>query len=72
MTNSYWLSPVGEKDDFGQPIGDVIYDAKTRMGPWALMSQRSWVNYAFSPLLGTGYGQRYEKQEDGRWLKTAG
>ena len=66
----YWLSPVGEKDDFGSPIDDIMYDAKSTMGPWGLMSPKSFRQYGVG--LGTGLGQKYEKQADGKWLKTDG
>lgn len=71
MKKSYWLSPVGAADDFGSPIDTVIIDGKTRMGPWALMTPDSFEKFGTGKL-GTGYGQKYEKQEDGKWLKIEG
>jgi len=68
----YWLSPVGDVDDFGDKITDTIYDAPTRGGPWALMTQQSWAVHARSMKLGTGMGQRFRKQKDGKWLKVEG
>lgn len=67
----YWLSPVGAVDDFGLKITDTIYDGKTTLGPWALMSQASWNQYGIGRV-GLGYGQKYKKQSDGRWLKVEG
>jgi hypothetical protein len=67
----YWVSPVGEVDDFGFPIKDEIIDAVTRYGPWALMSPESWMRNGNGEL-GTGRGQRYKKQADGKWLKVEG
>lgn len=67
---TYWLSPVGETDDFNNPIEDVIIDGRTVMGPWALMTPAAHRKYGVG--LGTGKGQRYEKQADGKWLKTDG
>jgi hypothetical protein len=67
----YWVSPVGERDDFGSKVGSVIYDGKTRMGPWALMTSASWLAYGIGKT-GLGCAQRYEKQPDGKWLKTEG
>jgi hypothetical protein len=67
----YWLSAVGEVDDFGDKITDTIIDGATNMGPWALMTPRSF-RYNGLNRLGEGYGQKYEKQEDGRWLKVEG
>lgn len=69
----YWLSPVGEQDDFNRQIGDVVIDGKTRHGPWALMSEESWViETGTGGKLGLGLGQKYAHQPDGRWLKVEG
>lgn len=74
----YWQGPVGPKaadgsqlDDFDQPITDEFIDGKTVMGPWGNMSPKSWARHGVGRL-GTGYGQRYKKQSDGRWLKVEG
>lgn len=67
----YWLGHVGQADDFNSAIGDEIIDGKTRQGPWALMTPSSWRLHGIGKL-GTGYGQRYQKQADGRWLKVEG
>lgn len=71
-TPKYWLSPVGEFDDFGKPIENVIYDAATIYGPWALMNPNSWEKHRRTKTLGMGFGQKYERQVDGRWLKVEG
>jgi hypothetical protein len=72
----YWLSPLGGYDDFGQPYtltkGGIMYDAKTSKGPWANMTHESWLNHRATEKLGTGFGQKYERQADGRWLKIEG
>lgn len=69
----YWMGDVGEKDDFGHTIRDEIIDAPTRpRGSWALMAPQSWRAHRVTTKLGTGYGQRYKKQADGRWLKVEG
>lgn len=73
----YWLSPLGKEDDFGQPYGTkpgaVMIDGKTmsRFGQWANMTPHSWEVYGCG-WLGTGFGQKYELQADGRWLKVEG
>lgn len=70
--NRYWLSPVPAEDDFNDPIiGDTIYDARTVYGPWALMTPASFSLHT-DGRLGTGYGQRYVRQADGRWLCVEG
>ncbi|RPH74004.1 hypothetical protein EHM76_04350 [bacterium] len=58
-------------DDFGVQYKNVMIDGKTTRGPWANMTEESWKTYGIG-LLGTGCGQKYEKQPDGRWLKVEG
>jgi hypothetical protein len=67
----YWLSPLGDKDDFGQPIEREFIDGKTILGPWAIMTPTSYRTYGIGRL-GQGFGQRYEKRADGKWLKVEG
>lgn len=67
----YWLSPVDKNDDFGDTIKDVMIDGKTKQGPWGLMTPASWAKHGVGKL-GTGYGQKYQKQTDGKWLKVEG
>jgi hypothetical protein len=72
MVNKYWMgSSIKANDDFGNPVKDVFVDGKTKMGPWAIMSPESWRIYGVGSY-GTGYGQRYCKTHDGRWLKVEG
>ena len=67
----YWSGHVGKSDDFGDIIENVIIDGKTKFGPWGLMTLKSWKKYGVDRL-GTGFGQKYEKQPDGKWLKIEG
>ncbi len=67
----YWTGPLGDKDDFDDPYRDVMYDGKTKMGPWANMTAASWEKYGVG-CTGTGFAQKYAKQPDGRWLKVEG
>jgi hypothetical protein len=67
----YWHGDLGQTDNFGKPYKDVMYDARTNRGPWANMSEASWRVHGCG-FLGTGNGQKYKKQEDGRWLKVEG
>ena len=71
VREKYWVGSVEDTDDFGERITDVFYDAATLMGPWAIMSPRSFHTHGYGRV-GTGMGQKYEKQADGRWLKTEG
>ena len=70
----YWAGKIGPTDDFGGEITDTFYDAKTMRGPWAIMNPASFARHRITRdgSLGMGLGQKYEKQEDGRWLKTGG
>lgn len=66
----HWLSPVGELDDFGNPIHDQFVDGQTRIGGWAIMSPDC--HRALGVGLGLGLGQLYTRQSDGTWLRTEG
>jgi len=68
----YWTGDIGPGDDFGMPIHDEFIDAPTVSGPWAIMNPQSWKQNRMYHKLGTGYGQRYKKQADGKWLKVEG
>jgi hypothetical protein len=67
----YWLGSLGEQDDFGVQYKDVMIDGATRMGPWANMTEESFAVYGTGKL-GLGFGQKYVKQENGKWLKVEG
>ena len=49
----------------------TFYDARTLNGRWATLCPYCVTEHTFGRL-GAGWGQRYEKQPDGRWLKTGG
>lgn len=57
-------------DDFGVEIGSVVYDGRTKMGPWATMSEASYKKYGVG--LGTGRGQKYRRNEQGHFIKEEG
>lgn len=71
MTEVYWLGKLTKFDDFGLPYKDIMIDGRTIRGPWANMTEQSWRVHGVGRL-GTGYGQKYKKQADGRWLKIEG
>ena len=76
MREKYWMSAVPELDDFGIKIKDEFIDGKTIMGPWALMTPRSWKQYGVGKL-GTGLGQRYKLNPASNiphqtWIKVEG
>jgi hypothetical protein len=70
--NLRWLSPVGEVDDFTDPISDTMYDGMTSMpgGPWACMNQANFLQMGKG--LGEGLGQMYRLRPDGVWIKVGG
>lgn len=67
----YWTGMLKEVDDYGDRYKGVMIDGKTMEGPWANMTERSWRGHGCGRL-GTGFGQKYKKQADGRWLKIEG
>ena len=67
----FWMGEVPGFDDFGNPIEKEFVDGKTRFGPWAFMTPAAFSSNGLGRL-GTGFGQRYEKQANGRWLKVEG
>ena len=67
----YWLGDAPDKCDVGGcPITTTFVDGKTNMGPWGFMCPTCHSRHGYG--LGTGKGQVYTKQDDGRWLKTGG
>lgn len=69
----FWIGDIPETDDFGLPIDDIFIDGRTCHGPWAIMNPTSWAfRNATNGEFGVGKGQKYKKQEDGRWLKVEG
>ena len=66
----YWMGFVKSTDDFNSPIIDEFIDGKTTLGPWGFMTPESYNIYGIG--LGIGYGQKYVKQENGKWLQVEG
>lgn len=76
----YLSAEKRHSDDFGdsftQAVGEVVYDAATRgsngrHGPWATMTQRSYDMNGVGKL-GTGFGQKYVRNEHGELHKVEG
>ena len=67
----YWRGEVPRLDNMGVPIKDEFIDGKSWLGPWGLFVPESWSKVGVGRL-GTGLGQRYRKQADGKWLKVEG
>lgn len=71
----YWTGKAPAKCDIcGQRIGASFTDGKTSRGPWGIMCDPCLprASIARTNHWGTGIGQHYERQNDGRYLKTAG
>jgi len=67
----YWLAPVPAKCEIsGCEFNGVMYDAKIPGGGWANIAFETFTRLGCS--LGVGRGQKYRKQDDGRWLCVAG
>lgn len=71
----YYSAERMRADDFNVPFtnkkDEVVYDAKTKFGPWATMTQASFNMYGCGRL-GTGYGQKYVRNEAGELIKVEG
>jgi hypothetical protein len=54
----------------GEEITHAFIDGKMIIGPWAIMCP---VCHAINGVgLGTGLGQRYQKEANGEWVKVQG
>jgi hypothetical protein len=75
MVERYLSAERQDHDDFGaaftKSIGEIVYDAKTIHGPWAMMTQASYDSNGMGTL-GTGYGQKYMRDEHGHLNKVEG
>lgn len=66
-----YFTPTPERCDVcGDALRSVMYDARTTFGPWGNLCSVCFAKVGVG--LGTGLGQRYERQTDGRFLKTDG
>jgi hypothetical protein len=65
-----WLGSVNKTDDFGSIIGDIFIDGKTKYGPWAIMTPKSFEEHGVR--VEWGYGQKYVKNDEGLWIQTEG
>lgn len=53
------------------PLGPIMYDGRTRQGPWAIMSAQAWNLYGCGKL-GAGNGQMYRRAENGSYYLSEG
>ena len=52
-------------------LGAVMYDGKTKHGPWAIMGEAAWELYGCGHL-GAGFGQKYRRNEAGEFYISEG
>lgn len=71
MANKFWAgNPPKICDLCAAPLLARFIDGKTQRGPWGNMCFLCYVEHGCG--LGTGRGQQYDLQKDGRWKKTGG
>lgn len=62
-------------DDFERRFthkeGELVYDARTRQGPWACMTEESFKEEG-AGTLGVGHGQVYRRNKVGELVKVGG
>ena len=66
----YYIDPPKTCDVCNDAIGNVFYDCATRLGGWANCCEPCFKKYGRGT--GTGLGQQFKRQRDGRFLKTKG
>jgi hypothetical protein len=66
----YWNGKITHCQITNKPLGDVMYDARLPTGQWGNIGQEAFE--AYRCRLGVGFGQKYERQEDDRWLLIEG
>jgi hypothetical protein len=71
--NKYWLGrPPQRCDACGAALDAEFSDMKSRLGSWGNFCPTCARSNITLRRYGTGFGQRYAKQADGRWLKVEG
>jgi hypothetical protein len=70
---TYWCGTLPKNDPWGEVYGEFMYDGRMRnhAGTWTNFSQESWKRYGCG-ILRIGFGQKYQRQEDGRYLLIEG
>ena len=67
----FWLGMVPNDCQLtSRPIEDQFVDGRAPNGMWAIMHPDTFKELGQVP--GTGFGQLYQRQSDGRWMKIAG
>lgn len=70
----YWMGTDPQNCDIcRKPFDKEFIDGATLRGPWANMCPTCWNHgLGLGGACTEGRGQKYAKQEDGRWLKVEG
>ncbi len=76
MTTRYLSAEKRTHDDFKDRItgkvGEIVYDAKCAgTTSWATMTEASFKKYG-DGRLGTGFGQKYQRNAEGHLVKVEG
>jgi hypothetical protein len=72
-TQKFWTGSAPHHCDIcGEILSTAFVDGKWQGRAWANMCVECHGGSQGGGQLGLGIGQKYEKQEDGRWLKTGG
>lgn len=66
----YWIGTIENCDNCGGALNNLMYDAAVPRAGWGNLCKGCFT--VLGCTLGTGHGQKYEKQADGKWLKTDG
>jgi len=67
----YWIGLEPTECDLNKcVITTTFIDGRTKFGPWANLCPKCHKKFGIG--LGAGKGQQYQKQVDGKWLKTKG
>lgn len=72
-SDKFWVGdPPKTCDACDRAITTVFFDAALPSygGSWGNVCPKCFLHAGAT--IGTGFGQKYEKQEDGTWRKTAG
>lgn len=68
-----WQGPVTERCETCETeLKNVFYDAVTKHGPWAIMCPSCHNLGPGLGKVGSGVGQKFERQPDGSFVKTEG
>lgn len=70
VVQKFWCGEPDPCDICSKPFTTRFTDGRTSSGQWANACVPCAKSYGMK--LGQGIGQQYDKQPDGRWLKTGG